>query len=129
MLLSAGRTYNPAAQGAAGGPRAWRGSGPYGLPHQVLENRSTAVYVGRMIINLPPEQEQWLKARIAHGEFASVDDGLRRMIADRMAFEASDLSWAKPYVDAGRAAAACGEAVSMDEAMADIDTHMASLQR
>jgi Arc/MetJ-type ribon-helix-helix transcriptional regulator len=98
-------------------------------PHQVLENRSSAVYAEPMNINLPPEQEQWLKARIAHGEFASVDDGLRRMIADRMAFEASDLSWAKPYVDAGRAAAARGEVISMDEAMADIDTHMASLQR
>jgi Arc/MetJ-type ribon-helix-helix transcriptional regulator len=87
------------------------------------------VYIELMNINLPPEQEQWLKTRIAHGEFASVDDGLRRMIADRMAFEASDLSWAKPYVDAGRAAAARGEIVSMDEAMADIDAHMASLQR
>jgi antitoxin ParD1/3/4 len=81
-----------------------------------------------MNINLPPEQEQWLKARIAHGEFASVDDGVRRMIADRMAFETNDLSWAKPYIDDARVAAARGEVVSMDAAMADIDAHMASLK-
>jgi ABC-type antimicrobial peptide transport system ATPase subunit len=39
------------------------------------------------------------------------------------------LAWAKPYVDEARAAVARGEVVSADDAMADIDAHMAALKR
>ena len=82
-----------------------------------------------MKIDLPPEQEQWLEAQVAQGEFASLEDAVRRMIADRMALDADDLAWAKPYVDEGRAAAARGEVVSLDDAIADMDAHLASLKR
>ena len=80
-----------------------------------------------MNIKLPPDQEQWLNARVADGEFASPEAGVRQMIAERMALEADDLAWAKPYVDEGRAAIARGEVVSLDEAIADIDAQIASL--
>jgi hypothetical protein len=40
-----------------------------------------------------------------------------------------DLSWAKPYVDEARAAAARGEIVSLDDAIADIDAHLTALKR
>jgi hypothetical protein len=46
----------------------------------------------------------------------------------RMAFEADDFTWAKPYVDEARAAVARGEVVSLEDAIADIDAYLASLK-
>ncbi len=81
-----------------------------------------------MNIKLPPEQEQWLNARVADGEFASAEAAVRQMIAERMALEADGFEWAKPYLDEARAAVARGDVVSLDEAIADIDAHIASLK-
>jgi hypothetical protein len=41
----------------------------------------------------------------------------------------ADLSWTKPDIDDARAAAARGDVVSMDEAIADIDMHIALLRK
>ncbi len=68
-----------------------------------------------MNIVLPPAQQQWLEAQIAKGEFASLEDAVRQIIAERMAFEADDLAWAKPYVDEARAAVARGEVMTLEE--------------
>jgi antitoxin ParD1/3/4 len=81
-----------------------------------------------MNIKLPPDQEQWLNARVADGEFTSPEAAVRQMIAERMALEADDFAWAKPYLDEARAAVARGEVVSLDDAIADIDAHLASLK-
>jgi len=81
-----------------------------------------------MNIKLPPEQEQWLNARVADGEFASPEAAVQQMIADRMALESDDFAWAKPYLDEARAAVARGEVVSLEEAIADIHAHLASLK-
>jgi antitoxin ParD1/3/4 len=81
-----------------------------------------------MNIKLPPEQEQWLNARVAEVAFASPEAAVRQMISDRIAIEADDFAWAKPYVDEARAAVARGEVASVDEAIADIDAHLASLK-
>jgi antitoxin ParD1/3/4 len=81
-----------------------------------------------MNIKLPPDQEQWLNARVADGEFASPEAAVQRMISDRMALETDDLAWAKPYVDEARAAIARGEFVSLEDAIADIDAQIASLK-
>ncbi len=81
-----------------------------------------------MNINIPPEQEHWLQTQIAQGEFASIEDAVRRLISDRMALDDDDLSWAKPFVDEARACAAQGEVVALDVALADIDAHLASLK-
>ena len=43
-----------------------------------------------MNIKLPPEQEQWLNARVVDGEFASPEAAVQQMIADRMALESDD---------------------------------------
>jgi antitoxin ParD1/3/4 len=81
-----------------------------------------------MNIKLPPDQEQWLNARVADGEFASPEAAVRRMISERMALESGDLAWARPYIDEARAAIARGEFVSLDEAVADIDAVIESLK-
>ncbi len=82
-----------------------------------------------MNIKLPPEQERWLAARVAAGEFDSPEAAVRQIIAERMALEAGDLGWAKPYVDAPRAMLARGDVLSVEEAIADVDAHIASLKR
>lgn len=82
-----------------------------------------------MNITLPADQEHWLETRIANGEFQSVDDAIRQLIAERMMTDNDDLDWAKPLVDEARAAVARGEVSSLDEAERDIDQTLASLGR
>lgn len=81
----------------------------------------------RMNITLPPNQEQWLSAQIAQGEFASASDAVARLITDRMILETTDLDWARPYVDAARAPEARKFDMSIEDANAEIDAHIASL--
>jgi antitoxin ParD1/3/4 len=52
---------------------------------------------------LTPEQEAWIKAYVATGDFASAEEAARQLIDDRIAELAEtgddDMAWAKPYVD------------------------------
>lgn len=82
-----------------------------------------------MHITLTPEQISWLEGRIADGEFASFDDAVRRLVADRMVFDAGEFDWTKPHVDVARKEAAAGKVVSLDDALSDIDAHLATLAR
>lgn len=72
-----------------------------------------------MPITLTPQQEAWLKAHVASGDFASIEEAARQLIderiAERAAEEGDDLAWAKPYVDEARAAVARGDVVTIDE--------------
>ena len=54
---------------------------------------SAYLYVA-MNITIPPDRQQWLEAEIAQGSFASVEDAVRRLMAERMALGDDDLSWA-----------------------------------
>ncbi len=82
-----------------------------------------------MDIKLPPEQERWLEARVAEGEFDSPEAAIRQIIAERMGREVDSLGWAKPYVDEPHATIARGDVLSVEEAIADVDAHIASLKR
>jgi antitoxin ParD1/3/4 len=82
-----------------------------------------------MNIRLPTNQQKWLEEQVAAGRFDSVDDAVALAVADLMAIDGDDLTWAKPYVDEARAAAARGEVVPIDDALADIDAHLATLKR
>ncbi|ATQ66710.1 MULTISPECIES: hypothetical protein [Methylosinus] len=71
-----------------------------------------------MQITLTADQEAWLRARVARGDFASVEDAVSRLLEERIAERAideDDLSWAKPDVEAGLRALAAGEVISLDE--------------
>ena len=94
-----------------------------------LEGDPPMVYLDRMNICLRPDQQAWLEAQVAAGHFGSVDDAIALAVSDLMAIGDDDLAWAKPYVDEGRAAAAHGEVVSLDDAVSDIDAHVAALKR
>lgn len=72
-----------------------------------------------MTISLTPEQQAWLNAHVARGDFASVEDAARQLIDERIAEraleEGDDLAWAKPYVDEALAAAARGDVLTREE--------------
>jgi antitoxin ParD1/3/4 len=75
-----------------------------------------------MSITLTTEQETWIKARVATGDFASVEEAVRQLIDDRIAELADhegdvpdDMAWAKPLVDEARAAIARGDVLTLEE--------------
>jgi Arc/MetJ-type ribon-helix-helix transcriptional regulator len=82
-----------------------------------------------MNIRIPANQQKWLEQQVAAGRFGSVDDAVAVAVADLMATEGDDLAWAKLDVEEARAAAARGEVVPLDDALADIDAHLAALKR
>jgi len=75
-----------------------------------------------MAITLTPDQEMWIKAHVATGDFASVEEAARQLIDDRIAELAQDdgdgqddMAWAKPLVDEGLAAFERGEFITLEE--------------
>jgi antitoxin ParD1/3/4 len=81
-----------------------------------------------MNIRLAADQQKWLEEQVAAGRFDSVEDAVAAAVADLMAADRDDLAWAKPHVDEARAAASRGEVVPLDDAIADIDAYLASLE-
>jgi Arc/MetJ-type ribon-helix-helix transcriptional regulator len=63
-----------------------------------------------MAIVLTREQQRWIDEAVAAGRFASVEEALQYALGTVMLLEESladdDLAWAKPLVEAGRAALA-----------------------
>jgi antitoxin ParD1/3/4 len=62
-----------------------------------------------MNIPLPPDQEDWLKAQVAAGRFASLEEAVASAVAGLQAQEALDDTWAKPLIDDALAALDRGE--------------------
>jgi antitoxin ParD1/3/4 len=73
-----------------------------------------------MQISLTPEQKAWLEAKVAAGEFGSIEEAAVAAITDSMAGEIDDMGWAKPYVDEARSAAVRGEVLTLEEHRARI---------
>lgn len=90
-----------------------------------------------MSITLTPEQEAWLKAHVAVGDFASIEDAARQLLDERIA-ELSvelgaddaedDMEWAKPLIEEARAAIARGEVITLEEHRAHIAALLASFR-
>jgi len=75
-----------------------------------------------MTITLRPDQEAWLQARVAKGDFASIEAAARRLLdlaiaedVHTQADEPDDMAWAKPLIDEAREAVARGEVLTLDE--------------
>jgi antitoxin ParD1/3/4 len=85
-----------------------------------------------MTITLKPDQEAWLKSRVASGDFASIEEAARQLIderiAERTAEEAGDLAWAKPYVDEALADIARGAVMTFEEHEARTDARLAAMR-
>jgi antitoxin ParD1/3/4 len=89
-----------------------------------------------MSITLTSEQETWLKAHVATGDFASVEDAARQLLDDRIAElgndegdEHDDMAWAKPLVDEARAAIARGDVLTLEEHRARNAARRAALRK
>jgi antitoxin ParD1/3/4 len=84
-----------------------------------------------MTITLTPEQETWIKAHVATGDFASIEEAACQAIDDRIAELAldkdDDMAWAKPYVDEGLAALEGGEVITLEEHRARNAARLAAL--
>jgi predicted transcriptional regulator len=76
-----------------------------------------------MNIRLKPDTEEWLKAQVAEGRFESIEQAVELLLEDsRLSQEvlgATDLSWAKPYIEEGLAALEAGEVVPAEEVYAE----------
>jgi antitoxin ParD1/3/4 len=77
---------------------------------------------------LPREQQEWLEAQVASGQFASVEEAVAVAVADLMALHGDDLAWAKPYVDEARTSVARGDVMSGEEFFKRIGAKMAALR-
>jgi antitoxin ParD1/3/4 len=85
-------------------------------------------HIAEMDIILPPEQQKWLEAQVAAGQFASLNEAVAVAVADLMAICRDDLSWAKPYVDQARASVARGDVLSGEEYFRRLDTHLDAMR-
>ena len=84
-----------------------------------------------MAINLTPQQEAWIAARVAKGEFSSVEAGARQLVDERIdeiALEEDDLAWAKPYVDEALDALERGDVMTLEEHRARAAARLAALK-
>ena len=85
-----------------------------------------------MTISLTPEQQAWLTAHVARGEFASIEEAVRQLIderiAERTAEECDDLVWARAYVDEALAEVGRGEFLTLDEHRARNAARLAALK-
>lgn len=79
------------------------------------------------MINLTAQQQAWLDAHIASGEFSSAEDAIAHLIDMRIAEETDDLSWAKPLVDEALAAVERGEVMTLEEHRARKAARLAAL--
>ncbi len=72
-----------------------------------------------MPITLTPEQEAWIQAHIATGDFASIEEAAHQLIDDRIAEIAAgdddDLEWARSLVEEARASIARGDVLTLEE--------------
>jgi antitoxin ParD1/3/4 len=81
-----------------------------------------------MNVTLPPEQQKWLEAQVAAGQFGSIDEALAVAVADLIAIQNDDLAWAKPDVDRARESVARGDVLSGDEYRAKLKAKLSALR-
>jgi len=81
-----------------------------------------------MTITLSNDQQKWLEAQVAAGNFASIDEAVAIAVAELRAMAGDDLSWAKPYVEEARRSVAAGHVISGEEFAQELDRKIASLR-
>lgn len=84
-----------------------------------------------MTISLTPDQQAWISARVARGDFPSLEDAARQLLDERIAeraIEEDDLAWAEPYVNDALAAVARGDILTLDEHRARNAARLAALK-
>jgi antitoxin ParD1/3/4 len=86
-----------------------------------------------MPITLTPEQEAWIQAHVATGDFASIEEAARQLIDDRIAELAvdddDDMEWARPLLEEAREAIASGDVITLEEHRARNAMRLAALRK
>jgi antitoxin ParD1/3/4 len=67
-----------------------------------------------MIVTLTAEQQAWLETQVELGEFASVDEAVSQILAERM-LQDDGLAWAKPLVDEALRDIERGDVITLEE--------------
>lgn len=75
-----------------------------------------------------PEQQAWLDARVASGEFASPEEAIAHLIDIAIAEDEDDLAWAKPLVDEALASVERGDVITLEEHRARNAARLAALR-
>ena len=77
-----------------------------------------------MNIRLKPDTEEWLKAQVAEGRFPSVEDAVEIFVAEgrraQEQLDATDLTWAKPYIEKGLADLETGRVVPAEQVYPEV---------
>jgi antitoxin ParD1/3/4 len=84
-----------------------------------------------MMIFLTPEQQAWLGAHVARGDFLSVEDAARQLIDERIAERSAavdNLAWVKPFVDEALEAVSRGEVISRADHQDAMAARLAALK-
>jgi antitoxin ParD1/3/4 len=85
-----------------------------------------------MSITLKPDQEAWIKTRVASGDFASIEEAARQLIDERISEreleETDDLAWAKAHVEEAEADVARGAVITLEEHEARTDALLAAMR-
>jgi antitoxin ParD1/3/4 len=85
-----------------------------------------------MTVTLHPDQEEWLKTRVASGDFVSVEEAARQLIderiAEREAEESDEMEWAKPYVDEALAEVERGDVITLEEHESRNEARLAAMR-
>lgn len=85
-----------------------------------------------MTIVLTPEQQTWIDAHVAKGQYASAEDATRILLDEAMYSHDSgfdDLSWAKPLIDEALAEVERGETISAEEFRAESAAFLEMLKK
>jgi antitoxin ParD1/3/4 len=76
-----------------------------------------------MQIRLTKEHEDWLRAQVAAGRFASLDDAIAEAVAG-LRGDDDELAWARPLVAEGLAELDAGKAIPAEEVFARIEARL-----
>lgn len=68
-----------------------------------------------MNITLRKAHEDWLKARVADGTFASIDAAIAEIVEERRELEIDDLEWVKDAVAEARCDVVEGRTMTLEE--------------
>lgn len=79
-----------------------------------------------MNVRLKPHTEEWLKAQVAEGRFASLEEAIEILVREDQAahddLDQADLAWARSYLAEGLADVEAGRTMPADEVHAELRT-------
>jgi antitoxin ParD1/3/4 len=83
-----------------------------------------------MTITLTLDQQKRLKAAVAAGQFASIEQAVQYAVDNLVltAADLDDLAWTKPLLDQARASLARGEGWSLEEFNAHVEKRLKTLR-